>query len=127
MKQGMLLLTILLALSLSLGGPAGAEEGGFLWDGNRWVQASLDGKIGYIWGVGNLADLEVTSGKAKAGAIAQALVREMKQKTVSQIVQEVDKYYQDNPAEIKTSVIEVILHRYRKEMGKGVKGEGKKP
>jgi len=107
---GALAVTVVLAGALA----AGATAGGFLWDGNRWAQASMDGKIGYIWGLGNLADLELASGGAKAGAICQALIKEMKGKTVSQVVQQVEDFYQKNPGELKTSVIEVILHRYQK-------------
>lgn len=115
------------ALVLAGSVSAPAKEGGFLWDGNRWAQASMDGKIGYIWGLGNLADFEVSAGGPKAGAISQALVREMKHKTVSQVVQEVEDFYQKNPGGMKTSVIEVILQRYQKSMPPATRGEDKKP
>ena len=38
----------------------------------------------------------------------------MKTKTVMQIIQEVDKYYQDNPGKLGTPVIEVILRQFTK-------------
>jgi hypothetical protein len=126
MRRGIIIGMLAACLVITGALMAGAADRGFLWDGNRWLQASMDGKIGYIWGLGNLADFEVASGGAKAGAVSQALVLEMKHKTVSQVVQEVEKYYQDNPGGMKSSVIEVILHRYQQPKEPATKGEGTK-
>lgn len=84
----------------------------FLWDGNHWQQVSTEAKVSYIFGVGNLADFETAAGGARrVGYISRAFVDELKSKTVMQIVQEVDKYYQENPSKMSTSVIEVVLRR----------------
>jgi hypothetical protein len=59
-----------------------------------------------------MADFEVAAGgQGRAGCICKAFVDELKTKTVAQIVQEVDKYYQEKPENLKTSVIEVVLRR----------------
>jgi hypothetical protein len=106
---------MVLAAALAFGAASGtlAAEKAFLWNGNHWKQASLDGKIGYVFGIGNLADFEVASGgsKGRGACISKAFVDELRNMTVMQIVQEVDKYYQGNPGKLSTPVIEVVLRR----------------
>jgi hypothetical protein len=38
-------------------------------------------------------------------------VEELKNKTVGQVIGDVDKFYQENPAKLKTPVIEVVLRQ----------------
>lgn len=93
--------------------PALAQSKGFLWDGTHWKDMTPEIKVAYIKGIGNMADFEVAVGgsSGRAGCISQAFVNELKTMTVAQIVQEVDKYYQENPGKLKTPVIEVVLRR----------------
>jgi hypothetical protein len=104
------LLAVALVLALAAGASA-AEEKGFLWDGNQWPQLSFDAKVGYIKGVGNLADFENSASKGKGPAIAKAFTAELKTKTVQQIIDVVDTFYKENPAKLSTTVLEVILTR----------------
>ncbi|MGD0826539.1 MAG: hypothetical protein ABSA09_00425 [Desulfobaccales bacterium] len=106
---GLLALVVFLALA----GGGLAQQKGFLWDGNQWPQLSYDTKVGYIKGVGNMADFEAESAKGKGNGapIAQALASELKTKTVGQIIEQVDKFYSENPGKLSTSVLEVILIR----------------
>jgi hypothetical protein len=69
--------------------------------------------VGYVKGIGNLADFEydVATSKGKADPIAQALSIQLKNKTVGQITDQVDRYYRENPGKLSNSVIEVILLR----------------
>src|SRR4030042_20826 len=98
-----------LALLGATAGAARAVEQGFLWDGTHWAQASTDGKIGYIFGLGNLADFDQAVSKGRSVCISRAFVEAMKGKTINQVIQIVDQYYQKNPDKGKTSVLEVIL------------------
>jgi len=113
-------LVILLVAGLmvgSLAAPAPAAETGkaFLWTGSHWQQVSEEGKAGYVFGMGNLADFEAAASKGrKAVCISQAFVDDLKARTVMQIIQEVDKFYQENPGKLDTPVIEVILRRCTK-------------
>lgn len=113
-------LIILLVVGLMVGGlaaPAPATETGkaFLWTGSHWQQVSEDGKAGYIFGMGNLADFEAAAAKGRKGVcISQAFVDDLKTRTVMQIIQEVDKFYQENPGKLDTPVIEVVLRRCTK-------------
>jgi hypothetical protein len=109
---------ILAAIGLLLGAmvanaPAAPTGKAFLWNGENWRQVSQDGKAGYIFGMGNLADFEVASSRgSKAPCISGAFVQDLKNTTVMQIIQAVDKFYQDNPKKLDTPVIEVILRQY---------------
>ena len=67
-KVGLFALVVVLVLA----GGALAQEKGFLWDGNQWPQLSFDAKVGYVKGVGNLADFEVAASKGKAAVVSRA-------------------------------------------------------
>jgi hypothetical protein len=111
---------ILLVAGVMVGALAGASPAvdtnqAFLWNGVHWQQVTTEGKAGYIFGIGNLADYEVAASKGRPlVCVSRVFVDEMKTKTVMQIIQEVDKYYQDNPGKLGTPVIEVVLGRLTK-------------
>lgn len=101
--------------ALAAAAPAVDTNQAFLWNGVHWQQVTTDGKAGYIFGIGNLADYEAAASKSrKLACVSPALVNEMKSKTVMQIIQEVDKYYQDNPGKLGTPVLEVVLGQLTK-------------
>ena len=99
-----------LMVVLVMAGLALAQDKAFMWDGTQWPQLSLDAKVGYVKGVGNMADFETAASKGKA-ALAQAFSAELKTKSVNQIIEQVDKFYQENPNKLSTTVLEVILMR----------------
>ena len=111
---------ILLVMGVMVGAlattaPAVDTNQAFLWNGVHWQQVTQDGKAGYIFGIGNLADYEVAASKGrKLAIISRVFVDEMRKKTVMQIIQEVDKYYQDNPGKLGTPVIEVVIGEFTK-------------
>ena len=117
---------LVLVAVLVLAGGALAEEKGFLWDGNQWPQLSFDAKVGYVKGVGNLADFEAAASKGKAACVSQAFAAELKTKTVNQIIEEVDKFYKENPGKLSTTVLEVVLMRCTKACPPGYGEETKK-
>ena len=96
--------------ALAAAAPAVDTNQAFLWNGVHWQQVTMDGKAGYIFGIGNLADYEVVASKdRKQVCVSRSFVDVMKTKTPLQIIQQVDQYYQDNPGKLDTLVIEVIL------------------
>ena len=111
---------ILLVVGIMVGAMAGAAPAvdtnqAFLWNGVHWQQVAMDGKAGYIFGIGNLADYEIAASKGRQPAcVSRAFVDDLKTRTVMQIIQEVDKYYQDNPGKLDTPVIEVVLRQCTK-------------
>ncbi len=106
---------ILIAVGIIIGGlaataPAADSNQPILWNGVHWQQVTTDGKAGYIFGVGNMANYEVAAARGrKVACVSQVLMEEMKKKTVMEIIAGVDKHYQDNPGKMDTLVIEVIL------------------
>jgi len=67
--------------------PAVDTNQAFLWNGVHWQQVTTEGKAGYIFGIGNLADYELAASKGKKMAcVSRAFVDEMKTKTVMQII-----------------------------------------
>jgi len=110
---------ILLVVGVMVGALAAAapavDNQAFLWNGVNWQQVTTEGKAGYIFGIGNLADYEVAASKGRKEAyISRAFVDAMKTKTPMQIIEEVDKYYQDNPGKLDTLVMEIVLGRFNK-------------
>ncbi len=105
-------ISIILALVGLLLTSSLAAAQGYLWDGTHWKNMTQEIKVAYIKGIGNMADFEVgTGGSGRSFCISKGFVDELKTKTIAQIIQEVDKFYQDNPNKVNTSVIEVILRR----------------
>jgi hypothetical protein len=105
---------LIAAMVLLLGLTTGAQAAGktaFLWDGSHWSQVSFDGKAGYIFGMGNLADFENAASKGQGVCVSRAFADQLKNKTVDQIIASVDQFYKDNPDKLKTSVIEVVLRQ----------------
>ncbi len=85
-----------------------------LLNGSQWSEISYDAKIGYVKGVGNMADFECQAGALKQGrgfCLATTLVKELKDKSIDAVVKEIDQYYQENPGKTSTSVLEVMLRR----------------
>jgi len=80
--------------------------------GTEWQQATQEMKVAYIRGVGNMADYEVAlSGKKCSGCLSADLVRELKGKSIEDIVSEVDKYYKENPDKLNIPVMEAVLRQ----------------
>lgn len=115
-----------LVLLLALATGAMAAEKPFLWNGTHWSQVSFDGKAGYIFGIGNLSDFETAAASGKSVCVSRAFAAELKNKTVDQVIAEVDKFYKENPDKMQTSVIEVILRRCTTVCPPEMKNGGKK-
>jgi hypothetical protein len=93
---------------------------GFGWaqpsmlNGTNWSEISYDAKVGYVKGVGNMADFECQAGALKRGrgfCLATTLCKELKDKSIDAVVNEIDQYYKENPGKTSTSVLEVMLRR----------------
>ncbi|MFI5331088.1 MAG: hypothetical protein ACHQ2F_08650 [Desulfobaccales bacterium] len=124
-KGKIVLFALMLVLVMAGSALAQEKEKPFLWNGNQWPQLSFDAKVGYVKGVGNLADFENGVSKSKGNYVARAFADELKNKSVSQVIEQVDKFYKENPGKLDTSVLEVIVIRCTKfcppGMGAGVK------
>ena len=106
---------LVLVMLFALGTAALAAEKGFLWDGTQWKDMTNDIKVAYVKGIGNMADFETgAAGSATAPCISKGFVDELKTKTISQVIAEVDKFYKENPAKLDLPVVAVILQRCTK-------------
>ena len=124
--KGTIVLFALMLLLVMVGNALAQEkEKPFLWNGNQWPQLPFDAKVGYVKGVGNMADFETAVNKSKGDYVARAFADELKTKSVSQIIEEVDKFYKENPGKLETSVLEVIVMRCTKYCPPGMR-EGAK-
>jgi hypothetical protein len=107
-KAKVFILGLALVFALATGAQAQTQQ--LAWDGTHWKEFPLEVKVAYVKGIGNMASFETSVGStSRAACISKAFVDELKNKTLGQVVAEVDKFYQDNPAKLKTPVIEVIL------------------
>jgi phage tail protein X len=110
------LLAPLLVLVLA-SGVWGAMAKAELINGTQWTKWTEQDKLVYIRGISNWADFvtaaqtQVKSGKPYEFCISKAFVDQLKHKSLGQVAADVDAYYQANPGEMHTSVIEVILRR----------------
>jgi len=86
----------------------------FLLNGTHWQEISYDAKVGYVKGVGNMADFECQAGALKQDrsfCLASTLVKELQNKPIDTVVKEIDQYYKENPGKASTSVLEVMLRQ----------------
>jgi hypothetical protein len=105
----------LLAMVFALATGALAAEKGFLWDGTQWKDMTTDLKVAYVKGIGNMADFETAAaGSGPAPCISKGFVDELKTKTITAVIAEVDKYYKENPAKLDMPVVAVIMQRCTK-------------
>ena len=103
---------LVLVMLFALATAALAAEKGFLWDGTQWKDMTTDIKVAYVKGIGNMADFEnAAAGSSQAACISKGFVAELKTKTISQVIAEVDKFYKENPAKLDMPVVAVILQR----------------
>ncbi len=56
-----LLVAVIMVGALVATSPAVDTNQAFLWNGVHWQQVTTEGKAGYIFGIGNLADYEVAA------------------------------------------------------------------
>jgi hypothetical protein len=96
-------------------GPLWAMERAEFINGSQWTQWSNQDKLVYIRGLCNWADFitqaQVQSKKNYEFCISKVFVDQLKTKTLGQVVEQVDAYYQENPSNLNNSVVEVMLQR----------------
>jgi hypothetical protein len=103
-----------LVMLFSLATAALAAEKGFLWNGTQWKDMTTDIKVAYVKGIGNMADFETAAGGGRVACISKGFVDELQTKTITQVIAEVDKFYQENPTKLDMPVVAVILQRCTK-------------
>jgi hypothetical protein len=113
MMRKIILFGVLIGI-LTLGTAAVGWSQPSLLNGTNWSEISYDAKVGYVKGVGNMADYECQAGAFKQGRVfclASTLVQELKDKPIDAVVKDIDQFYKENSGKMSTSVLEVMLRR----------------
>jgi hypothetical protein len=80
--------------------------------GKTWTMMSQDQKSAYIWGVGDVVDLEQELmeiyPELKRENFATKAVEGIGDVTINEIVSIVDSFYEENPDKVNLSVIRVV-------------------
>jgi len=109
------LLVIAFGLFLTTGVWAALEKAEMI-NGVDWAKWSNQDKLVYIRGICNWIDFDAAAQiqtQARTGkhwfSITMGLAKVLKDKSLGQIVEDVNNYYQNNPGNLDLSVIEVLL------------------
>jgi hypothetical protein len=103
------------------------EDKAKLLRGDVWVTMNHDQKVAYIWGAGNVVDLE----QELAALLPELKVENFSAKaaegigdvTIDEIIAGVDSFYKANPDKLDQSVIRVIwYHMIRPNLTTGIAG-----
>ena len=81
--------------------------------GEHWSTASLEQKRAYLFGVGNVLEVEqAMAGEQYANmrerSLVPVLLEGLSGMSISDMVVQIDKYYADNPDQINRPVLEVM-------------------
>ena len=108
------LFTLLLPVLLAVPGtPAWADQDMEIVKGEHWVKSSMEQKRAFLFGVGNVLEIE----EAMAGddyeamrgrSIVPVLLEGLSGTSVATIVTQLDKFYADHPDQNNRPVIEVL-------------------
>ena len=83
-----------------------------LLTGKTWINMSQDQKSAYIWGAGDIIDLEQELmeiyPELKRDSFVTKSVEGIGDVTINDIVSTVDSFYRENPDQVNLSVIRVI-------------------
>jgi len=105
------LIFILLA-AWSSGVSAKEEIKAPLLTGKTWITMSQDQKTAYIWGAGDIIDLEQEImeiyPELKRESFVTKAVEGIGDVTINDIVSTVDSFYKENPDKVNLSVIRVV-------------------
>ncbi len=83
-----------------------------LLTGELWQQLSPDARIAFVWGVGNLVELEWAQTGivgAHGKSFIPFLVRGLQGKSIDEVVRRVDDYYAAHPDQVARPVIDAIV------------------
>ena len=113
MKSRAALAFLMIVLGLALVGGAWAQSRAEMINGSHWTKWSQEDKLVYVRGLTNWADFiteaQTQKGKTSEYCMSKVVVDELRNKTLGQIVNDIDTYYRENPGKMNDSVIEAML------------------
>jgi len=115
MKRLNILLLPILLIVLSMAAWADQKPAADLQivTGEHWMASSLEQKRAFLFGVGNLLEIEqAMAGNAydamRGRSIIPVLLEGLSGTSIADIVMQLDQFYASHPEQIKTPVIEVL-------------------
>ena len=113
MKSRVALAFLVFILGLALAGGAWAQSRAEMINGTHWTKMSQEDKLVYVRGLTNWADFiseaQAQRGKTSEYCMSKVVVDELRNKSLGQIVNDIDTYYRENPGKMNDSVIEAML------------------
>lgn len=86
--------------------------------GVHWTTASRDEKVAYLFGIGNMLEVEqAMQGKnpsklIRNNSLVPVLVEGLSDLTTNKLREMLDQWYKERPAQLKRSVIEVLYTEF---------------
>ena len=105
-----LLIPVLLAV---LGATVWAAQDLVIVNGEHWVGADLDEKRAYLFGVGNVLEIEQAMagddyGSLRGRSIVPVLLEGLSGMSIADLVTSLDRFYADHPDQMNRPVLEVL-------------------
>jgi hypothetical protein len=112
-------IVLAIALVLGFGSTAGAQSTGndpsrdlILVTGEHWIPATNEQKLAFLMGVGNALEVEQALRANKplpdSESMVPVMMRGLKNFTMTQIMEALDRWYADNPGRRSRPVLETI-------------------
>lgn len=105
-------LALALALVLFTGQVNALEPAAKFVDGTQWTKWSMQEKLSYVQGMCNYADFvtqaQTQNQKSYDYCLSRVFVDQVKTKSLGQVIEAVDAYYQDS-ANLNKPVVEAII------------------
>jgi len=90
-----------------------AERSPQILTGELWREMSTDTKVAFVWGIGNLVEFERSQTGAQQPAGSKSfipfLVKGLADKSINDVVRQVDAWYEAHPDQVKRPVVDALF------------------
>lgn len=86
--------------------------------GIHWTTASRDEKVAYLFGIGNMLEVEQAmqgknpSSHIRNNSIVPVMIKGLSGQSTTELRKMLDQWYENKPDQLKRSVIEVLYHEF---------------
>jgi len=86
--------------------------------GVHWTTSSRDEKVAYLFGIGNMLEVEQAmqgnnpSSHTRHNSIVPVMIKGLSGQSTTALREMLDQWYENNPNQLKRSVIEVLYHEF---------------
>jgi len=110
----MVICLVLVLLCTTVWGGAKQDSDLVMVNGEHWLSASEDEKSAYLFGVGNMLDVEQAmhgknpSNDIRKNSIVPILIEGLSDSSIPELKGKLDHWYENKPDQLSRSVIEVL-------------------